>query len=48
MEEKELIRIEEEIENIESLKYHVNSKLNELIERMKRLRFDLKYKKDLE
>jgi len=44
MEEKQIIeRLEQEIENIEGMKYHFNVRLDDAIERIKKIRFEIKY-----
>lgn len=41
--EEIISRLEDEITNLEGVKYHCNERLNDAIERFKKLRFDLKY-----
>ena len=44
MKEEEIIKeIEDEITNLEGMKYHFNIRLDDAIERIKKLRFQLKY-----
>lgn len=44
MKDKELIkRLEDEIENIEGMRYHCKVRFDDVIERLKKFRFDLKY-----
>ena len=42
----ELIKkLEDEITNLEGVKYHCNVRFDDAIERQKKIRFELKYKK---
>lgn len=43
MTEKVIARLEDEIQNLEGIKFMINERCTDAIERLKKLRFDLKY-----